>query len=213
MGAFDWGFHKLLSGYTKDIPVNSSINSSELFSFVRNNGYSGKPSSTIGDAMKKLGFEASGRGANAYWYRTSFPELDKRITEGYPEWSVSKPEAPTLQERLAAQIASGEREAPTGYSDWRAEQDKKEKAEMEQHKALEYDTTVNPATVNVPMETPYEFETVETTIKLIGKFGTYKICSDGTTTVDLLVSGTLSNDELRTLERELNAVYCRTWRG
>lgn len=207
MAAFDWGFHKLLYSYLKKIPVNSSICSSDLYHFVRSNGYVNKPSSAVGDAMKRLGFEASGRGAFTYWYRTSFPELDKRITEGYPDWCVSKPEAPTLQERLAAQIESGERKAPAGYSEWCAEQEKKEKGEMEQT------TTVDPAIVNVPMEEPYEFETVEQTIKLVGKYGTYKICSDGTTTVDLLVSGTLSNDELRTLERELNAVYCRTWRG
>lgn len=208
MPAFDWNFHKLLYNYMKDIPVNSSISTPDLYHIVRSNGYGNKPSSSVGDAMNRLGFEASGRGATSYWYRKSFPELDKRITEEYPEWwNASKPEAPTLQERLAAQIASGERKAPAGYSEWCAEQEKKEKGEMEQM------TTVDPAIVNVPMEDPYEFETVETTIKLVGKFGTYKICSDGTTTIDLLVSGTLSNDELRSLERELNAVYCRTWRG
>ncbi len=199
---FDFEFAALLYNHLKGIPINHSINSSELASFIHANGYSHKFGSGLSHVMKRLGFECSGHGPSAYWYRTSFPELDDSITK-----EAKKTEAPTLQERLAAQIESGERKAPAGYSDWCAEQEKKEKGEMEQT------TTVDPAIVNVAMEEPYEFETVEQTIKLVGKYGTYKVCSDGTTTVDLLVSGTLSNDELRTLERELNAVYCHTWRG
>lgn len=202
MSAIDYEFHNLLYNHVKDIPINSSISASELYTFIRHNGYKDKSDYAFRSAMRKLGFECSGHGPNAYWYRVSFPELDERITK-----EAKKTEAPTLQERLAAQIESGERKAPAGYSAWKEEQEKKEKGEMEQT------TTVNPAIVNVAMEEPYEFETVETTTKLVGKYGTYKVCSDGTTTVDLLVSGTLSNDELRTLERELNAVYCRTWRG
>lgn len=199
---FDFEFAALLYNHLKEVPINHSTNSSELASFIRANGYGHKAGGGFSNIMQKIGFKCSGHGPNAYWYRVSFPELDERITK-----EAKKTEAPTLQERLAAQIESGERKAPAGYSAWKEEQEKKEKGEMEQT------TTVNPAIVNVAMEEPYEFETVETTTKLVGKYGTYKVCSDGTTTVDLLVSGTLSNDELRTLERELNAVYCRTWRG
>lgn len=207
MSRIDYGFYSLLYSQLKDIPINSSVNSSELHTFIRHNGYANKSSYAFCMAMNKLGFNCSSRGS-AYWYRVKFPELDERITK-----EVKKTEAPTLQERLAAQIASGEREAPTGYSDWRAEQDKKEKAEMEQHKALEHDTIANPATVDiVTTEKPYEFEEVETTVKLVGKFGTYKVISNGQTVVDLLVSGTLSDEELRMLSRELDAVYCRARR-
>lgn len=196
----------------KDIAVGQSILTSDFFHFVYKNCDAKESKTTVKRYANKLGFSSSGKGGpNSYLYRTSDPVLPKEVQDWVDAhsssgYSMTSP-APTLQERLAAQIASGERKAPAGYSEWCAEQEKKEKGEMEQT------TTVDPAIVNVPMEEPYEFETVEQTIKLVGKFGTYKICSDGTTTVDLLVSGTLSNDELRTLERELNAVYCRTWRG
>jgi hypothetical protein len=196
----------------KDIAVGQSILTSDLFHFVYNNCDSMESKSTVKRYANKLGFSSSGKGGpNSYLYRTSDPVLSKEVQDWVDAhtssgYSVAS-SVPTLQERLAAQIESGERKAPAGYSEWCAEQEKKEKGEMEQT------TTVDPAIVNVAMEEPYEFETVEKTIKLVGKYGTYKVCSDGTTTVDLLVSGTLSNDELRTLERELNAVYCRTWRG
>lgn len=206
MSAIDYEFHNLLYNHVKDIPINNSISASELYTFIRHNGYKDKSDYAFRSAMRKLGFECSGRMAhNTYWYRISFPELDERITK-----EAKKTEAPTLQERLAAQIASGERKAPAGYSAWKDEQEK-ERAEAEMQKAIGWTASTDLDVVTT--EKPYEFETVETTIKLVGKFGTYKICSDGTTTVDLLVSGTLSDEELRMLSRELNAVYCRTWRG
>ena len=202
----DFTFYNFLHSIIKDIPVNSSIGSSEIYSLLRANGYKDKPSITVSKTLRYLGFRPSDHGGhNTYWYRVDFPELDERITKETKK--TEKTEAPTLQERLAAQIESGERKAPAGYSEWRAEQEKKERAEAEMKKAIGWTASTDLDVVTT--EKPYEFEEVETTVKLVGKFGTYKVVSNGQTVVDLLVSGTLSDEELRTLSRELDAVYCR----
>lgn len=157
--------------------------------------------------MPEFGFKCySKEGPISVWSREFIPS-------GYMPEADENGHVPTLKERLEAQVASGERKEPKPMI------------------GINENVVINPPSlidsieeIGIPVrdimakhddkfgfavrvpESEFHFERVLVTKKLKGKYGEYKIDSDGVITVDLLVSGSFSLDGLAEIVAEINAV-------
>lgn len=165
----------IVRDYVSGLDVTAPVYADDLIHKVMANGFQRSSRPAVQRALHELGYSAYGRGRNAVWYRKASDVVaeEKKMMDQpqVTHWA-------SLQERLEAEVAAGERRPCV-------------------HRVNDISEVPEP---------DYEFESSITTKKLKGKYGEYTVMSDGQIVVELLVSGTIVNDIFVELVRELNAV-------
>ncbi len=200
---------EILTEYLKDIPAGGCVSSSDIIHHLKVNGID--LNGDLSRIVRGLGFKTDRSGGTSRYYRDYVP-LNYKVE------ADENGHIPSLKERLEAQVAAGEREAPNMYYNSTEETKPMPVSVNEVRNDLGFPACSagneigwNPdiETVHINFQPPkpkYQFQEVLVSKKLKGKYGEYTVLSDGQVIAELLVSGTMVNECFAELTDELNAV-------
>lgn len=192
----------ILTEYLKDIQPGNCVSSSDIIHHLKINDL--ELNNDLARVMRSLGFRVDRAGGTSRYYRDYVP-LNYKVE------ADENGHVPSLKERLEAQVAAGEREAPKMYYNSTEETKPVGVTEVLDSMRIpqvdiDIDNTVTWAPNFQPSKPKYQFEEVLVSKKLKGKYGEYTVLSDGQVIAELLVSGTMVNECFSELVDELNAV-------